>query len=770
MTFWLAKPGDAQQHRALKRFDPAYWTLNFPRPMMASVVTQRDHGLRVDAVFYRTNDLAGLIWWSEDSVDHHLLAYETRTDYRGLTLSFRWRSAGVLPLDAVNGPTLTIEGRDANGAARAWYVRLWNYAQGTPDDATITLDFTALSGGFLLPGEADPVWAGDIDRMFISLVPVGYSGADAALSAPVEGWVELDDIACDGAVAVLQMSDVMVPPHGLSIATGYDDSYHLTPERLLRNAVHLGYRGSINHYVGMSHYFRLNAPGEVTLEGGALNAPCATWHADFLKRAKTFDLSVILSLSYELFAAHCPDTWQQRAFNGEPALTGWAPPSALLSPANASAMAYLQSVARAFVALAVTAGQAPRFQIGEPWWWVMPDGRICLYDDAARQALGGAPVEIATVRSAGLTPAQKALLDAAGAVLAASTEALANAVRVDHPGCEILCLAYLPTVLDVAAPDLMRANIPVGWASPAFDVLQLEDYDWVTSGQMTASRRGAAALASRLGYPVDRQHYFAGFVLAPADRAQWRRIDAAAVAAQARGAAETFVWALPQVMRDGFTLFSIGDAPVDAFDDVAFPLEIGLDAEVSATFSTEVVTTSSGHEQRNASWASGRLRFDAGPGVRSESDVQTLLDFFRARRGAAKAFRFADPFDHSSHLMTGAPAPADVMIGTGDGVQTEFELVKLYGGGPDAERRRITRPRPGSLRLAVGGEEQATGWLLADKGVVSFDVAPTPGARITAGFLFDVPVRFESDRLDVSAHGFAAGAVPHVPLIEVREA
>ena len=98
-----------------------------------------------------------------------------------------------------------------------------------------------MDGGFLLPSEADPVWAGDIDRMFISLVPQGYSGADAALSAPVEAWLELEDITCDGAASVLRVGDVMVPPHGLSIATGYDDSYNLTPERVLRHILLLGY-------------------------------------------------------------------------------------------------------------------------------------------------------------------------------------------------------------------------------------------------------------------------------------------------------------------------------------------------------------------------------------------------------------------------------------------------------------------------------------------------------------------------------------------------
>ena len=169
MPHWLATQ-DAQQARTwLKRFDPAYWTVDFPRPMMAAVTTPVAHGLRVDLAFYHKDDLAGLIWTAEDKVDHPLLAYETSRDFRHCRLRFRWRSSGVKALDAVNGPTLKIEGRDATGAAKTWYVRLWNYAVGTPTDAVMTLDFDAMAGGFGAGGE--PVWAGDIDRMFVSMVP-----------------------------------------------------------------------------------------------------------------------------------------------------------------------------------------------------------------------------------------------------------------------------------------------------------------------------------------------------------------------------------------------------------------------------------------------------------------------------------------------------------------------------------------------------------------------------------------------------------------------
>ncbi len=173
MAFWLATRRSGQDSDWIQRFDPLYWTVNFPRPMFASLVTTAPDALRVDAVFMRQGDLAGIIWDSTDRYDHPLLAYATDRDYSRTTLRFRWRSGGVIPLDAVNGPTLTIEGRDASGAARAWYVRLWNYATGTPEDAEIVLPFSALDGGFLLPSEADPIHPATIERMFISLVAPG---------------------------------------------------------------------------------------------------------------------------------------------------------------------------------------------------------------------------------------------------------------------------------------------------------------------------------------------------------------------------------------------------------------------------------------------------------------------------------------------------------------------------------------------------------------------------------------------------------------------
>jgi uncharacterized protein (TIGR02217 family) len=172
-----------------------------------------------------------------------------------------------------------------------------------------------------------------------------------------------------------------------------------------------------------------------------------------------------------------------------------------------------------------------------------------------------------------------------------------------------------------------------------------------------------------------------------------------------------------------------------------------------------------GAEQRNSEWADARLRFDAGPGVRGEAELGELLSFFRARRGAAVGFRLEDPFDHSSNGMTGAPGAGDQLLGVGDGVRSEFPLVKDYGG----QVRRITRPVAGTVLVSVAGVERVSGWTLEPKGVVAFEEAPAAGAQVRAGFRFDVPVRFAEDRLHLSRATFLAGEIVSVPLIELRE-
>jgi uncharacterized protein (TIGR02217 family) len=771
MAFWLARERRAQESTFIQRFDPRFWTVNFPRPAMASVVTTGPDALRVDIELHHEGELVGLIWESADTLDHPLLAYQTDRDYSRTTLRFRWQSDGVIALDQPNGPTLTVEGRDAAGLPRTWYIRLWNYAQGTPTDARISLPFSELESGYGLPGE--PIHPGDIDRMFISLVAPGFSwGSTAPLPSRFDGSVTMSEIAADGARTMLELGDVLVPPHGERIATAYDDAYNQTPARLLRAVTGLGYRDDIIHYVGMSHFMRLARQadgGLLASSQGELCEPAVVWHRSFFTLAQAGGLEVIASLSYELFDAYCPESWKQRTASGAPALTGWVPPSTLLSPANAQAMGWLADVARIFVALLEDADLPVRFQIGEPWWWVTPAREICLYDDAAKAAFGGNPPVIANI-AAPLDAAATSLLDAAGALLAQSTAALTAAVRSAAQGpSEVLLLAFTPTILDPATPELYRANLPTGWAAPAFDRLQLEDYDWLTAGADAARRAAYALVDARLGYLPADQDYLAGFVLNPADAdVMWARIDSGLDEAAARSITRRYVWALPQVNRDGYTrLAPPPEQAMDPFDNVLYPFALGRSASVAPEFSTSIAVTASGHERRNSLWSDARLHFDVGPGIRSEGELSELIAFFRARRGPARGFRIMDPFDNSSNGMTGAPTMLDQLLGIADGMRADFQLVKSYGGA-EPQVRPITRPRAETLVVSVGGAA-STAWTLGEKGTLRFLTAPPAGADIRAGFRFDVPVRFAEDRLDVAAVNFAAGEAPSVPLIEIRE-
>lgn len=204
-----------------------------------------------------------------------------------------------------------------------------------------------------------------------------------------------------------------------------------------------------------------------------------------------------------------------------------------------------------------------------------------------------------------------------------------------------------------------------------------------------------------------------------------------------------------------------------SFHDVRFPLAVSFGATGGPERLNEVVTLTSGRERRNARFALSRRRYDAGTGVRSAEQLAEVIAFFEARRGSLHAFRFRDPFDMKSCAFAATPSPLDQSIGTGDGETLRFPLAKTYGEGDDAYRRPIEKPVAESVRVAVDGVETAAFSIDAASGEIVFAEAPADGAAITAGFEFDVPVRFDIAHLAVSLTAFRAGQIPTIPLIEV---
>lgn len=201
-----------------------------------------------------------------------------------------------------------------------------------------------------------------------------------------------------------------------------------------------------------------------------------------------------------------------------------------------------------------------------------------------------------------------------------------------------------------------------------------------------------------------------------------------------------------------------------SFHEVRLPARLAFGSTGGVERRTEIVTLGSGFERRSTPWAQGRRRYLIGAGVRSLDDAAALVAFFEARRGRLHGFRFKDFADFKSCAPSAAISPIDQQLGVGTGDAVSFQLTKAYGD----LGRPIRKPVPGSARVAVAGVETTAFTVDSATGVVTLDAPPADGAAVTAGFAFDVPVRFDADRIDVTLEGFEAGRVVATPLIEIR--
>lgn len=208
-----------------------------------------------------------------------------------------------------------------------------------------------------------------------------------------------------------------------------------------------------------------------------------------------------------------------------------------------------------------------------------------------------------------------------------------------------------------------------------------------------------------------------------------------------------------------------------SFHEIRFPAKLSFGAMGGPERRAEIVELASGHEARNSPWSQSRRRYDAGTGLRSLDDVAAMIAFFEARAGQLHGFRWKDWGDYKSCAPSQEIGPQDQQIGLGDGAQREFRLCKQYGDAASGFVRRIAKPVRGTVCVALSGQALREGveWSLDEtRGLVRFKTAPAAGAILTAGFEFDVPVRFDTDRIVTSVSNFQAGEIPSVPVIEVR--
>ena len=207
-----------------------------------------------------------------------------------------------------------------------------------------------------------------------------------------------------------------------------------------------------------------------------------------------------------------------------------------------------------------------------------------------------------------------------------------------------------------------------------------------------------------------------------------------------------------------------------AFHEARLPARLAFGCTGGVERRTQVTTLGSGFERRSSPWAQGRRRYLIGTATRPLDDAAELVAFFEARRGRLHGFRFRDPADCKSCAPSATPAVGDQVIGTGDGLRKAFALAKTYGSGETAVVRPIAKPVAGTVKVAVAGVALAPAAFAVDAatGLVTLVAAPAAGAAVTAGFEFDTPVRFDSDRIDVTLESFNAARLGAVALVEVR--
>lgn len=631
------KPG---ANSTIRRFEPAYWTVDFPIAMMATLVTTDANSMRMKAVFRTNRDLMGIIWEVEDQDDHGVYAYPRRKDHRGCILEFDWVSSGIRPMDLLQSVTLTVE----TFTSGTHFVRIWNYkTSGTPDNCNIRLamDETTKSGFF---GDTNVPWE-DVRRMFISVQPitagrgncslaatasqgattitlnVGDSGAitpgasvlilgsgfdvpaytvTSTTSGPVQNvaitpgistldgfaiangaeafvqtatdeqigesaaQIDISNISVTGSNNTLPMLTTPQAAHTLRMTDGYDNAYPFTPERLAEQVFALGYRDIYVLYMGISKFHSLSYDGVedryvVDTAKANLNAPTQQWLDDFFVRLHAKGFKIVISVSFEILAMFMPTVWKQRDGAGNEAQTGWQPPSSLIAPTNTDAREYVRDVFLDTLA-SLPMGAEKHFQIGEPWWWDGSYGTNAphIYDattEAAYVLETGLAVPTPRLTTIFGEPAAQHLpyLQWCRDQLGDVTAWLTGQVKATYADAISYLLIFTPQILRGDAPMLRTLNFPESdWAAPAFDVLQIEDYDKVVEGDFAFTDLTWQLATEVLNYPRNQIHYFAGFNLLPETTWIWFNTDRAIWAAFLEGPAEVCVWSREQVMRDGW--------------------------------------------------------------------------------------------------------------------------------------------------------------------------------------------------------------------------
>jgi uncharacterized protein (TIGR02217 family) len=206
-----------------------------------------------------------------------------------------------------------------------------------------------------------------------------------------------------------------------------------------------------------------------------------------------------------------------------------------------------------------------------------------------------------------------------------------------------------------------------------------------------------------------------------------------------------------------------------AFHEILFPVDISFGSSGGAKFNTAVTQVQSSYELRKNIWPYPKAEYNISYGIRDQSHIDVVTAFFYCRYGRAYGFRFKDWNDYKI---------TDQLIALGDGVATDFQIIKTYTHGGKTFQRKLTKIAWNTLAgISVGGDVVTQSpdingqyWSVdSNTGILTFANAPDLGDEIVIGTgEFHVPVRFDTDHLDLTHEFWNVQSWPNIPLVEVR--
>lgn len=590
------------------------WTINNNFESSASITSTQNSqahddlpghvdNFKVTGTFRTKNDIVGIYWNSKDPIQHPYISYGEHTDYTNLILEFDYQMTGCKNFtDGVISVTM----RKTDGSV--YYFTMNRFITGNH----FKMEFNNL---YLVPGntyinnrgqsitvhENTPVSPKDIKSIMFVIVPTNFveNNQTYTIMPNVNFTCTVSNITVSN--GEICEEHLKLDPHKYRLCEGYDDFYDFNPYRICKEMRKLGYVNWVDLYIGASHFYEKSGTPNDTIQvvdehgnprfdhvrtekmvlnkNVPLNRAFSAWLDCYARELKNNDTpNLVISVSMENL--QCPQDWRQRDWNGNPALTGWIPSTFFYSPCHEEVAPYMQSVSQACLDIVVAHNMPPILQMGEAWWWWNENDKPvdpvthepiwdiyqppCFYDAKTKEkfeAEHGWEMPIySTVWKSNFDSETMYWLNQQICKYSDSLRAVVKSSRYQNG--QYMALFFPPSVLDPdRVPKMMRqVNYLEGAYHPAkLDVLQLEDYDWVTGLPQSPETKErdkshhplVYTLGEALGFPKDRVHYFGGFVQYPKDATEyWREIIKSMDDALAVGYKEVFVWAGSQVRRD----------------------------------------------------------------------------------------------------------------------------------------------------------------------------------------------------------------------------